>query len=261
MQTEPPIAPRWQATGMAVALRHAVAREGRFLRVGHKGAAALAPENTLASIAAAFAHGVDFVEIDVVDAPDGRLVLGHSHREIAPDAPTLDEALAFFAAEAPETVGIDLDLKWHGFEGEIVGALRRHGLVERAVASSFFAHSLRGLRRIEPALATGISYPWDRHELSLRRPLWPLVVTGAFALRTALPYRIGRMAARADAAAAMLHYSMVSAVVVERCHALGLSVFAWTVDDPTLLARVVATGVDGVISNDPRIFALGGESG
>ena len=55
------------------------------------------------------------VEFDVVDAPDGRLVLGHSHEELTPDAVTLDEALRFLADQAPETLDVDLDLKWHGY--------------------------------------------------------------------------------------------------------------------------------------------------
>lgn len=231
-----------------------------FARIGHKGAAALAPGNTIESIGAALEHRVDVVEIDVVDRPDGSLVLAHSHVEIRPDAPTLDEALAYLASEAPAGTGVDLDLKWHGFEPDVLAALRRHGLVERAIVSSFFPESLRRLRTLERELRVGISYPWDRRGLALRRALAPLVWTGAAALRSALPLRIGRMARAADATAAMLHYSVLSRAAVQRAHALGLSVFVWTVDDPALLRRVLATGVDGVISNDPRIFAPGGES-
>ena len=231
-----------------------------FTRVGHKGAAALAPENTIESIAAALRHGVDLVEIDVVDRPDGALVLAHSHEEILPESPTLDEALAYLAAEAPNGTGVDLDLKWHGFEAAVLDALRRHDLVERAIVSSFFPSSLRRLRALEPGLRAGISYPWDRRGLATRRALAPLVWSGAATLRCALPLRIGRMARAADATAAMLHYSVLSRATVRRAHALGLSVFAWTVDEPALLQRVLATGVDGVISNDPRIFALGVES-
>ena len=76
-----------------------------------QGRGSLAPENTIESLAAALDHGVDMVEFDVVDAPDGTLVLAHSHEEIEPDAVTLDEALAFLAVDAPEALRIDLDLK------------------------------------------------------------------------------------------------------------------------------------------------------
>lgn len=230
-----------------------------YLRVGHKGAAALAPENTIASLAAALEHGVDMVEFDVVDAPDGTLVLAHSRREVGPCSPRLDDALAFLAREAPASVDIDIDLKWHGFEGRTVDLLRRHGLIERALACSFFARSLLELRRCEPALRTGLSYPWDRRGLATRRVLKPAVPSGAAILRRALPFRIGRMTKAAEASAAMLHFSVISHAAVERCHARGVRVFCWTVDDPHLLDRVAATGVDGVISNDPRIFGARGE--
>jgi glycerophosphoryl diester phosphodiesterase len=231
-----------------------------FVRIGHKGAAALAPENTIESIGAAIEHDVDFVEIDVVDRPDGSLVLAHSHEEIRADSPRLEEALAYIASEAPSGTGVDLDLKWYGFERSVLDAVRRHELVERTIVSSFFPASLRSLRALEPRLRAGISYPWDKRGLSLKRSLAPLVWAGAATLRGALPLRIGRMARAADATAAMLHYSVLSRAAVQRAHALGLSVYAWTVDDPKLLRRVLATGVDGVISNDPRIFASGAES-
>lgn len=230
-----------------------------YLRVSHKGAAALAPENTIASLAAALEHEIDMVEFDVVDAPDGSLVLAHSREEIAERPATLEEALAFLAREAPPGLGIDLDLKWHGFEQRVVELLRRHGLVERTIACSFFAPSLRELRRLEPKLRTGISYPWDRRGLAARRMLKPLVWSGAAALRRALPHRIAAMVRGAQASAAMIHFSVLSRAAVERCHAIGVPVFCWTVDERALLARVVAMGVDGVISNDPRIFDSRGE--
>lgn len=243
---------------MAVTLERA-ARGGAFVKVGHKGAAALAPENTIASIAAAIDAGVDIVEFDVVDDPDGRLVLAHSHEEILPDAVPLEDALAYIAENAPDNVDIDLDLKWYGFEEDVVDALRRHGLVERSIASSFFPASLRRLRELEPDLRTGISYPWDRRGLATRRYLAPVVLGGIATLRSALPFRIARMVRAANASAAMLHYSVLSNAVVNRAHALGIPVFAWTIDDQKLLRRVLATGVDAVVSNDPRIFAMEGE--
>lgn len=229
------------------------AEHGRLLRVGHKGAAALAPENTLASLEAALAHGVDLVEFDVLPH-GGELVLAHSAGERRPDAPSLDEALAFLAARAPHGIGLDLDLKEAGCEEDVVAALRRHGLVERTVVCSFFGSSVARVKELEPALATGFSYPWDRRGLSERRWATPVVKAGIIALRAALPVRIAGMLRRSRADAAMINHQVLSRALVRRCHDLGAAVFAWTVDDPGELERVVSTGVDGVISNDPRIF-------
>src|SRR6476619_278436 len=69
-------------------------RGRRPFRIGHRGAAALAPENTIASLALAVELGCDLVELDVI-AVDGTLVLAHSPEELPREPATLDEALAF----------------------------------------------------------------------------------------------------------------------------------------------------------------------
>ena len=48
-----------------------------LIRVGHKGAAHVAPGNTIESFQAALEHGVDMIEFDVLRTDDGRLVLAH----------------------------------------------------------------------------------------------------------------------------------------------------------------------------------------
>ena len=60
--------------------------ERGIIRVGHRGAAALAPENSLAAIEAAAGVGVDAVEVDVLRRADGTLVLGHGP-DVPDDAP------------------------------------------------------------------------------------------------------------------------------------------------------------------------------
>jgi glycerophosphoryl diester phosphodiesterase len=52
----------------------------------------------------------------------------------------------------------------------------------------------------------------------------------------------------------MLHHAVVTAAAVERAHAAGAAVWAWTVDDSAELARLDAAGVDAIISNNPEIF-------
>jgi glycerophosphoryl diester phosphodiesterase len=251
---------------------------GRPLCIGHKGASALEPENTLRSLARAVELGCDLVEFDVLDLSDGTLVLAHSDdllevshgavpgrvrttslaalREVAPELPTLDEALELLGGLEP--TGIQVDLKDVGFEEAVVRALRRYGLVARSVVSTFHVPSLLRLEQAEPSLARGLTYPADRHGLSKRRLLSPAAGAATSTLRRALPRRIQGMLRRVGASAAMLHSSVVSRAAVERAHAFGAAVFAWTVDDAALLDRMAAAGVDGVITNDPRIFVSAG---
>jgi glycerophosphoryl diester phosphodiesterase len=228
-------------------------RRDRLLRIGHRGAAALAPANTLESLRAAVEHRVDLVEFDVLDLPDGSLVVAHSEAERSADSPTLDDVLRFFAEDARET-GLHVDLKPRGHERALVAALRRHGLVERSFVSSFDADALRELARLEPELRLGFTYPWDRRGVSVRRALAPLVAGTLVALRRALPRRIDGLLERAHASVAVLHWAVVSRATVERCHARDAPVIAWTINDPTLVARLETLGVDGVVTDDPRAF-------
>jgi glycerophosphoryl diester phosphodiesterase len=193
------------------------------------------------------------VELDVIALPDGSLVLGHSLHELDAHAPTLDEALPLIAEQ--EDTSLLADVKRPGYESELVAALRRHDLVARTLASSAEVRSLQALRRIEPGLMRGRTYPRDRLHLGKRRTLVPAAGPTLGALRAALPWRIGRLLSEADAAVATLQHRLVSRGVVERCHARGAAVLVWTVNDPALAGRLDRLGVDGVITDDPRIFA------
>jgi glycerophosphoryl diester phosphodiesterase len=225
--------------------------DGPFLRVGHRGAAALAPENTLRSFEAALACGVDAIEFDVLDRGDGPLVLGHSVAELGPEPATLDEALEFLARHE---VAAHVDLKLTTRLDEVADAIDRHALSGRTVVSSFHVPSLKAIAAHAPALLRGFTYPEDRYGVSKRPALKPAIRIGTLALRRALVARIPAMIERAGAAALMLHHAVVSAAAVERAHAAGAAVWTWTVDDPDELARLDAAGVDAVISNDPGIF-------
>jgi glycerophosphoryl diester phosphodiesterase len=183
---------------------------------------------------------------------DGGLMLVHDRPAgQAEGLPTLDEALAFLAGTE---AGVHLDLKARGAEEAVAEALRRHGLVERTVVSSFRPETLRALASAEPGVRLGLTYPEDRRGLGQRRAAAPFVGTALATMRAALPLRISRLLGVAGASAAMLHMAVVSKAAVERCHALGAPVLVWTVDEQPWVPRLDAMGVDGVISNDPNIF-------
>ena len=273
------VAARSAAEERVIELRRA---EGApVLRIGHRGAAHLAPENTIRSLRAAVEHGVDLVEFDVLDLPRGPLVLAHSDhlvevshgaasgsvrsrsldelREVAPELPTLDDALAFFAEEAPE-VGLHVDLKLQTRLDELVSALRRFGLERRTVVSSFHTPSLYAVARQANGVRIGFTYPEDRLGVSRRRALQPLVGLGLSSVRVVVPRLLPRMLERAGATTLMLQHRLVTPRAVGRAHAAGAPVLAWTVDTASDLERVLDAGVDGVITNDPRIFDAPGSS-
>ena len=250
-------------------------RDGRLLRIGHRGAAALAPENTLRSFRAARDAGVDLVEFDVLELHDGTLVVAHSNdlyevshgvargsvrdktleglREVCPELPTLDDALGFFADEAAG-VGVHADIKTASAVTGVTVALRRFGLLERSFISSFHLRALRPLALLEPRLCFGASFPRDRVGIYGRRGFGPVVRGGLRGLRTITPRLAETLLARSGANALVLHHTLVSSAAVRRAHVHGAAVVAWTVDDLRDLARVDAAGVDAVVTNDPTIF-------
>lgn len=250
-------------------------RGGPPLRIGHRGAAALAPENTLASFRAAVEVGVDLVEFDVLRLDDGELVVAHSNdlhevshgvargsvkgstlselRRVAPDLPTLAEALEFFVTEAVD-VGVHVDLKQRSAAGIVASEIGRFGLERRSLLTSFYWVSLRRAKRFEPRLRTGVSFPRDPLSIHDRTGAGA-VVSGVLAgIRLILPVFVGGLLAVSGTTTLVVHHGVVSRAAVRRAHARGAAVVAWTVDVPADLARVVEAGVDAVVSNDPRIF-------
>lgn len=228
-------------------------RDGRPLRIGHRGAATLAPENTLASFRAAVEAGVDLIEFDVI-RHEGTLVVAHDSKDVGPDTPSLDDALRFFVHEAPE-IGVHLDLKLTDCEREVVEALRRHGLVERCFVSSYYVRTARAIGAQGGDVRTGFTVPRRILRFSEDGRSAPVTRVGLRVLRWLTPFLVRPLLGLTRASDLVAHHSIVTMGCVRAAHRRGAAVVAWTVDDAEELDRLTRAGVDAVVTNDPRIFA------
>lgn len=245
-------------------------------RIGHKGADAIVPGNTLESFASAVEAGVDLIEFDVlrpradfsdpdgwrsaaagaVAEPGGPLLVAHDWGDAARRAPhTLEDVLDAFTRAPLSSVEFDLDLKIAGREDEIVEALRARDLVGRAMVSTMETGSIRELRRLEPDLRLGWTIPRITRDWTRVRYARPLVLAGLLSLRARLPAHVRRRGPALGVRSVWAYHPVITSRLVAACHSVGLELNAWTVDDAAAIRRLAALGVDGICTNDPRLFA------
>lgn len=216
--------------------------------MGHRGAAALEPENTLLSIGRAIEIGVDAVEIDVRLSKDKTLVVIHDatldrttngtgpvsshelHEIKELDAgkgetiPTLQEVLDVMDS----SVTLVIELKEAGTERLVVELIEKNKFVENVYVISFWHELVRAAKNMNNRLRTGV--------LLVGCPVDPCVAT------------------HASADALVMRYNFVNRQFVELAHGEGLKVFVWNIDDAHWLPTYAEMGVDGIGSNDPRVL-------
>jgi glycerophosphoryl diester phosphodiesterase len=232
----------------------------RPLRVGHKGAALLAPGNTLASFRAAVAAGVDMIEFDVLSEHrdgSGRLLLAHDYEALEDGRSlTLEEGLAHLAGEEFAGVELDVDVKIPGYGERVVRALREAGLIERSLVSGMFVEELDTMRALEPTLRVGWSVPRVRRDYTtdLLTAIPALAILTGY--RALLPRRVRAALSAGRFDAIMAHWRLVTPALVTAVADGGGELYVWTVDDAAQIAKLSALGVDGIITNDPRLFEV-----
>jgi glycerophosphoryl diester phosphodiesterase len=219
-------------------------------RIAHRGAKREFPENTLAAFARAYERGADAVELDVHATADGVVVVHHdpsvrdgllTTRQI--NQLTWDEVgqvdlgdghriprLADVLAATPSSATVYVEIKGGGIE-ELVADVIRAGSARCAV-HSFDHDAIARMREIAPEIPRGILF-----ENSNTNVLSAIQVTDA---RDVWP-----------------RFDLIDADLVATILAARARVIAWTVNDATEAARLVALGVEGLCGDDVRIFPGG----
>ena len=245
-------------------------------RIGHKGADLIRPGNTLESFKAAVAAGVEMIELDVLrprsefrDGGDWRrapagpvagdappLLVAHDWGDAARREPlALDQVLDAFTRAPLDQVEIDCDLKIAGREDEVVAALGERGLLERASISTMEVSSLRLLRGLDDDLRLGWTVPKVTRDWNAISWAKLLVIAGLVSLRRRLPTEVRRQAPELGVRSIWAYDPVITPRLVRACHDTGLELIAWTVDELPEMRRLAALGVDGICTNDPRLFA------
>jgi glycerophosphoryl diester phosphodiesterase len=220
--------------------------------IAHRGASAYAAEHTLAAYDLALLQGADVLELDVRSTADGALVVLHD--------PTLARTAADPRAVASLTSAELAALPQQGRPLALGAVLARYGRAARYLIELKDPRAPMEVRVVEAVAAAGLR---DRvvvqsfDELALRRvrhldpglPVAPLYEDAAAARR--------RLRAVAGWAAGVgVRWEGVDAGLLDVAHARGLAVRAWTVNAPREMARLVALGVDGLITDAPDVARM-----
>jgi glycerophosphoryl diester phosphodiesterase len=246
-----------QAATERLPLRQHLAQErGRVWIVGHRGAMGHSPENTLASFERGLELGADWIELDVHLSRDGALVVIHDEtldRTTTGHGLVRDHTLAELRAldagdgrglmTLPEVLEwarerrtvVDIEIKnapiyYEGISESVVRAVRDAKMVDQVIVISFDHVAVKEVKRIEPAIATGVLYACRPTDAGVA------------------------LARAADADALLPHWAYVTSEDVAAAHRAGLVVAPWASSDPEVLRHLVTCGVDAIGTNHPDVL-------
>lgn len=230
------------------------------LTISHAACKGHAPENTLAGINAALALRVDAIEVDVHASREGVPVLIHDDRvDRTTDGTgavrelTLDQLSRLdaggrsfegrFAGERIPTLAEVLDLtrnacllvieiKQPDIAEQVAAVVRRLDATERTMIWSFHGDAVAAVRVVMPEVPAA--------------QLWGGLKGDAASLLEGT--------VRRNAQAISVHFSAVDPALVHASRLRGLTVYTWTVDEPSDQVRVAAAGVAGICTNLPDVL-------
>jgi len=227
-------------------------RYSETLIIAHRGASKAEYENTIKAFETAINLGADAIELDVRRTADGVIVVHHNatvplsrrrlsklrYREVERLAnkrgysiPTLKETLHQCAGR----IALDIELKETGYEAEVVSLACRKYNPRHLLFTSFHDDALIAIKRAHREARTGL--------------LLGIRAANSLSQWSRLSAKARLMACGADVV--IPHWQMIRFGFVNRMHALGLPVAAWTVDSPRRALRLVNQGVSAIITNVP----------
>ncbi|HXV61933.1 MAG TPA: glycerophosphodiester phosphodiesterase family protein [Vicinamibacteria bacterium] len=245
------------AAGISAAIGWALLRGARSPRpvavIAHRGAAALAPENTLSSVERAIEDGTDWVEIDVQETADGEVVVLHDSDFMK----LAGSPLKIWDGSFAEVRKLDIG-SWFSpeFQGEGVPTLeevllRAKDRAKVIIELKYYGHN----QRLEERVAAIVERTGMENEIAVMSLERKMVET----IGDIRPsYRKGLLAATAvgrltevDVDFLAVSVTLATPSLFRQAHARGQDVYVWTLNDELTIAQKILQGADGIITDDP----------
>ncbi|MCG9125997.1 hypothetical protein JT359_00195 [Candidatus Poribacteria bacterium] len=232
-----------------------------WIRIAHRGASGIAPENTIAAFKKAIEIGVDAVELDLQGTADGEVVVIHdasldrttdqsgqikdSSLETIKQAdagtwfdtkfagesvPTLAEALVAIADNAIAL----LEIKDVSVTESVVRIVQKMDMVEQSVIISFNSSAIQTVRSLEPRLPTG-------YIIGSKENIQPIQLCQQLGL-------LGSNLLNVD-------HRLVTEDFIYEIRRRGITLWCWTVDDMDRMRELQEFGIQGITSNRPEYFS------
>ncbi len=208
--------------------------------IGHRGASGFT-ENTIPSFEHALEQGADGFELDIRQSGDGQLVVVHGSvvgsrsvqstpyekfRDLRNgfEVPLFEDVLKQFGKKT----FMDIEFKTGGFEEQAVASIKRWANLSQVMVSGFNTDMLNKVHELCPEVRLGFIY--NRTQDGESRHNSPIDVV--------IP-----------------QFRLASRELIREVHEEGLEVFAWTVNEESEMRRLIALGVDGIITDEPARLA------
>ena len=221
--------------------------------IAHRGASKLAgTDNTIESFSLAISLGADFVEMDVRQTKDKKLIVFHD--DIIDDTPikflTFDElnnkthekgySVPLFEDVLKLCQGkikLDIELKETGYEFKVLSLIKKYFSYESFMIKSFLDTAVKKIELLDKKVNTGLLLGYKKADIKRR-------------INEFLPKR---RLAMLDADFVSPHYKLVTWDYMLRMRLLKKKVYVWTVNDEKIIKQLLKKKVDGIITDSPDV--------
>lgn len=225
--------------------------------MAHRGASAVAPENTLVAYEKAIEMGADYAELDVRQTKDGAIVLMHDKtvyrttgvkgfvwdftldelKQLEAGSwfgeefrgepiPTLEEVIRQVKGRMKLNIEVKISENEPGIVQKVVDIIRAEGFSEECIITSFDMETVKTFKAIAPNLRTGLIFDKE-YRSDVFEGNWEILSS---------------------------NHELVDETFMQLARNSGKKIYAWTVNDREEMLRLIGLGVDGIITNKPDLL-------